>query len=396
MMAPVLQCLLIFSLGVATAEKQQVKVGDVICTVGYIMDTFCIERGTLLDNNSVKTLGAEGPIQHSVHCLVDVPSCVNSPYEVLHDAGAAGDNSIKFGRSWRVESNDLIVSYAKSVGSCSTGCTGELKKGLQAALTGEIINLGDASTPALIRVKKVGSHTDGCNQMNINGTNIMVDVQIPNMIMGGTTSSSYIAFIAHGVLMIVAWGIIMPTGVIVASVLKHRPNNFWFRAHKKIQITGLILAIIGLVIIMMHSTALSDKGAGGSSRYIHGIIGLTIMTIGIFQPINAYFRPHANSGDPKTIKKRQLWELLHKVLGYGVLIVVEVNIWIGIYLQVNRITFSVIWVACGVLILYYYYVALNERKQYEAAATDEQNVDVTDHEHEPNDDQSDEIEVRDI
>jgi hypothetical protein len=32
---------------------------------GYIMDNFCIERGTLLDNPDVITL--EGPDQHSVH-----------------------------------------------------------------------------------------------------------------------------------------------------------------------------------------------------------------------------------------------------------------------------------------------------------------------------------------
>jgi len=32
---------------------------------GYIMDYFCIDRGTLLDNPSVRTL--EGPGEHSVH-----------------------------------------------------------------------------------------------------------------------------------------------------------------------------------------------------------------------------------------------------------------------------------------------------------------------------------------
>ncbi len=33
------------------------QVGDKICVVGYIMDYFCIQRGTLFDNRSVETLG---------------------------------------------------------------------------------------------------------------------------------------------------------------------------------------------------------------------------------------------------------------------------------------------------------------------------------------------------
>ena len=45
------------------------------------MDTFCIERGTLLDNPELKTL--ERPDAHSVHCLVDVPRCYESGFEVL-------------------------------------------------------------------------------------------------------------------------------------------------------------------------------------------------------------------------------------------------------------------------------------------------------------------------
>jgi hypothetical protein len=35
---------------------------------GYVMDYYCIERGTLLDNPGVNTL--EGPEQHSVHWYV--------------------------------------------------------------------------------------------------------------------------------------------------------------------------------------------------------------------------------------------------------------------------------------------------------------------------------------
>eukprot|EP00978_Attheya_sp_CCMP212_P008406 scaffold19798_cov51-Attheya_sp.AAC.5 len=63
------------------------EIGDNVCIEGYIMDLFCINRGTLLlENSSVTTL--RNPERHSVHCialprLVDVGSCRRSGYELL-------------------------------------------------------------------------------------------------------------------------------------------------------------------------------------------------------------------------------------------------------------------------------------------------------------------------
>ena len=61
-----------------------------VCIVGYVMDTFCINRGTLLDNPSVKTL--RNPELHTIHCLVDVSRCRNSGYEVLRDPEGQRDD----------------------------------------------------------------------------------------------------------------------------------------------------------------------------------------------------------------------------------------------------------------------------------------------------------------
>ena len=81
------------------ADSTDVQVGDAICVEGFVMDHFCIQRGTLLDAPSIVTL--EEPDQHSVHCLIDVPSCVNSPYEVR----TKKMNPDAFHRG-----NDLIIS----------------------------------------------------------------------------------------------------------------------------------------------------------------------------------------------------------------------------------------------------------------------------------------------
>eukprot|EP00961_Rhodomonas_salina_P248517 3358693-Rhodomonas_salina.2 len=63
--------------------------GQEVCMTGYIMDTYCVDRGTLLDNPSLKTL--ERPGEHSIHCLVDVSVCRGSGFEVLADP-PAGQN----------------------------------------------------------------------------------------------------------------------------------------------------------------------------------------------------------------------------------------------------------------------------------------------------------------
>ena len=54
-----------------------------VCLTAYVMDTYCIDRTTLLDNPSINTL--EGPDKHSIHCLVDVARCYDSGFELLSD-----------------------------------------------------------------------------------------------------------------------------------------------------------------------------------------------------------------------------------------------------------------------------------------------------------------------
>ena len=62
-----------FLLGASAIDE--VKIGDKICTVGYIMDNFCIQRGTLFDNKGVETLGSDGPIKHQVASVVRGKFC---------------------------------------------------------------------------------------------------------------------------------------------------------------------------------------------------------------------------------------------------------------------------------------------------------------------------------
>jgi hypothetical protein len=52
------------------------------------MDQLCIDRGTLLDNPSVKTL--ENPELHTIHCLIDIKRCIDSGFTILKPPSTPG------------------------------------------------------------------------------------------------------------------------------------------------------------------------------------------------------------------------------------------------------------------------------------------------------------------
>ena len=131
------------------AQKIEVGVGDEVCIGGYVMDYFCIERGVLFDYPSISTLGPDGPSSHSVHCLVDVSICRNSPFEFLEELEDG-----TFRRAWRVDDNSLLLEHAYLNGVCSD-CDvgnseegGHIVRGYRAAVVGTVKTLGDSNTPA--------------------------------------------------------------------------------------------------------------------------------------------------------------------------------------------------------------------------------------------------------
>ena len=119
------------------------------CVTGQIMDIFCINRGTLLDNSRVRTL--ENPAAHSVHCLVDVPSCYNSGYEVLTPPAAGSNLWTRFAKL-DASSNSEIIELARANGACGT-CIGGYGNGKQSSgFQATIIGVMDHSTspPTLV------------------------------------------------------------------------------------------------------------------------------------------------------------------------------------------------------------------------------------------------------
>jgi hypothetical protein len=73
---------------VSSVLSQCAFTGKEVQVEGLVMDQLCIDRGTLFDNPTVKTL--ENPVVHSVKCLIDVPECVASGFSILAPPATPG------------------------------------------------------------------------------------------------------------------------------------------------------------------------------------------------------------------------------------------------------------------------------------------------------------------
>lgn len=291
------------------------------------MDRFCIDRTTLFDKPQFKTL--ENPEQHSVHCLIEVNSCINSPFEVLIDPGenskcTSDDGTTLYSRGFTLDDNgrSKVVSLAKEIGICNTDCVGDkIEFGFRATVYGEVVEgTGSSNTPPTLAVSRIEESTSaGCGNETMTGMDTCITAS------GGLMNVIY----AHAGLMFTSWGMLLPLGVVIAKFGKHRPNDQWYQLHRAIQVVGLILATIGWIIALRNFNVFGDVGM---KNYYHGIFGSVTMTLGLLQPINAFLRPHTpEEGEEKSVA-RNAWEILHKTSGYLAVVFAIITIILGTFL----------------------------------------------------------------
>lgn len=336
------------SLLAAAEEGAAVSVGDEICIGGYVMDTYCINLGNLLDNSAVRTLGPDGPIKHSVHCLVDVGRCYNSPFNVLVEL-ENGD----YASAWQMDDNEAVLNHARSIGVCDT-CqagnsvnAGHISNGYRATFKGKVTSLGGGSQPATFAVTEVLEYS-ALNATCGNSTT----PTIPNKVTEGDSDAASFQrnMLIHGSLMLIGWGFLLPSGAIIAKFGKHLPDAWWFKAHKTIQPIGLLFALIGWIVALVNfDTLQTAKGDDGVARP-HAVLGMVTMTIGLAQPINAMFRPHVTDEGESKAPLRFAWEIFHKGLGWIGVVLAMVTIAMGTTLLPSagdQLTFQICY---GVLV----------------------------------------------
>ena len=262
----------------------------------------------------------EEPNRHSLHCLVDITRCVESGYEMLLDPESGGT----FARAFRLNAkgNEMAIQLARQTGRrgfCTT-CTQEIatqEEGFRATVRGFIVP--DSGVPMLLNVTQVLSSSVGC------GGDMFIPLNTTTEIGAGGDGIDPISL--HGGIMVTAWGFMLPTGVLSAALLRHRPNGFWFIVHRVLQTGGFLLAIGGIVVAFRNFGNVYEDAMGPSYR--HGVIGLTTMVCGFMQMVAGITRPHApEEGEEKTTL-RMIWEYGHKGLGYSTIVIAYATIYFG-------------------------------------------------------------------
>lgn len=128
---------------------------------------------------------------------------------------------------------------------------------------------------------------------------------------------------AHGALMGLAWGVLIPLGVLVAR-FGRLSDPLWFRVHRALNSAGVLLGTLGFVISMLMVSAGRFLAAG------HSFIGVAVTLLGLAQPIGAMCRPHAPDKGALASKARRRWELSHKWGGRLAVVLGLVNPFIGL------------------------------------------------------------------
>ena len=179
-----------------------------VCVEGFVMDTFCINLGTLFDNSRFKTL--ENPEEHSVHCLVDINVCYESGFNILlpNPSGPPA-----YAHAVRLDGvgNQKVLEVARANGICTTCGSGRtIEKGLRGTFFGTITQEATDSKPATLAVKNMtvspktldpNSMSDGCpggaDKLNLTLSTEAASAETPTIAHGDKPNSTT-PTIAHG------------------------------------------------------------------------------------------------------------------------------------------------------------------------------------------------------
>ncbi|KAL5980344.1 hypothetical protein ACLOJK_028252 [Asimina triloba] len=170
----------------------------------------------------------------------------------------------------------------------------------------------------------------------------------------------------HGFMMFVAWGILLPGGILSARYLKHVKGDGWYQIHVYLQYSGLAIVLLGVLF-----AAAELRGFFISS--VHVKFGVTAILLACMQPLNASFRPKKPANSKEISSKRVLWEYLHVIIGRGAIVVGMAALISGMkHLgdryggeNVHELYWAlIIWLSIGILtVVYLEYRELKRRRE---------------------------------
>ncbi len=149
----------------------------------------------------------------------------------------------------------------------------------------------------------------------------------------------------HARLMVAAWGILAPLGILIARYFKIAPgqnwpetldHRFWWNTHRLCQYSACALMVVGLGLILSAPT-------GGTTAGPHSLLGWSLVILAAVQVLGGLFRGTKGGptepapdgslhGDHYDMTPRRLaFEYLHKGAGYTALALSAATILTGLW-----------------------------------------------------------------
>jgi hypothetical protein len=136
--------------------------------------------------------------------------------------------------------------------------------------------------------------------------------------------------------MSIGFGLFLPIGVIIPSIspLRLKYGDLWFKIHKFCQITFLLLAWIGFIIMLITRGMMDGtlNGVLSTSINVHGPFGVALIVIISVQGLIGIFRPHLPKGNEKKSIFRVIFEYVHPFIGRSIIILGPVQCYLGFQL----------------------------------------------------------------
>lgn len=108
----------------------------------------------------------------------------------------------------------------------------------------------------------------------------------------------------HGFMMFLAWGIILPRGVLAGIYLKHIKGYGWFHIHAYFQYSGISVMLLGLLFSAAELKVFQIES-------LHVNFGVEAIFFTCWWPINSYLRPKKTAAGEQPSSKRIMSEYLH-------------------------------------------------------------------------------------
>ena len=163
----------------------------------------------------------------------------------------------------------------------------------------------------------------------------------------------------HGRMMVLAWGFLVPLGIVVARFCKITPqqdwpreldNKAWWRGHLAFQYAGGVATVLALGLILLRPEVAKDSGP-------HRVVGWIVAGLATVQFLAGWLRgtkggPTAPAPDGswfgdhyEMTRRRILFEYVHKTTGYLLILLATAAILTGLWVA-NALVW--IWVALAV------------------------------------------------